>query len=233
MSPTTSPRVRARLDRRLTLVAALLWPATAGAAGGADVVDDPFVETPGVCHIESWYVAPLDGGSLAHLGIGCTPKAIHRLELDAAVERVTGGGTTELFEPGFKYTLLVIGKLSLGTEFTAALDRRGRFGGASLFVPLSYALGKYTIVNLDIGAQRGAAADGGRDALYWGGQIAQAFAPHFAAIGEVFGDNRHTPGVQGGLRWSPGPERFDFDLRASHGPDHAGTALTFGLTWRT
>jgi hypothetical protein len=51
-------------------------------------------------------------------------------------------------------------------------------------------------------------------------------------IGEVFGTIGHAAGGQGGVRWSPGPQKIDIDLRGSHGSGPLGDAVTLGLTVR-
>lgn len=216
------------------LAACLLVSPPAHAAGGADVVDDSFVETPGTCHIETWFTGAFRGGTLSHAGLGCTPKSAHLLEIDAAIERTTGGGATEYFEPGLKYTLYVLpARLAVGVSGTLAVDQHGRLAGAALTVPVALTLGKYTAINVDVGYQL-TRAPGRRDRndMFWGAQIAQAVAPHFTLIGETYGFGHGSPGAQGGVRWSPGPQRVDIDLRVSTGPASAGRAATLGVTVR-
>lgn len=80
----------------VAILAALLVPGTARAAGGADAVDDAYAETPRVCHVENWLIASVEGGggALQHVGVGCTTARPPRLEIDAAAREAQGAGTT-------------------------------------------------------------------------------------------------------------------------------------------
>lgn len=216
---------------RVGVASGLLALAAPAHAGGPDAVDDAYVETPRSCHVENWLIVPRAGNALSHVGVGCTPRHAPLLELDVAVERQGGPWS---IQPGVKYTLLTLpGAFALGISGTAIVDGHGGYDGFALDVPMSIVGGKYTIISLDIGAliSRDRHAPTLRQAT-WGAQVTQAVAPHFSLVGEVFGVDTHTPGEQAGLRWSPGPERVDIELRASHGGISAGSAVTLGLTVR-
>ncbi|WP_404713876.1 hypothetical protein [Sphingomonas sp. MMS24-J13] len=205
------------------------------AAGGPDIVDDAFAETPKVCHLESWLIAPLHGDALTHAGIGCTFAAVPRLELDGAVEYQRGNADGPWsFQPTAKYTLLVHpGVFAIGLSGAGFVDRHGHLDGFAVDMPASFTRGRFTTINVDIGCvgtlERHAPA---QYQVSWGVQIVQAIAPHFSLMGEVFGVEAQKPGEQAGVRWSPGPQKVDIDLRASHGGTFAGTALTLGITFR-
>jgi hypothetical protein len=212
-------------------------PEAAHAAGGAQVVDDAFPETPALCHVENWLAQPTSGGgTLIHIGLGCTPKKNHLLELDAAWEHTTGPGpSSDTFFPGFKYLLFTLpGDKAIALSGSVGIDRRtGRLSSVALVLPMSATLGKYTQLNLNIGWQL-LRAPGTADEhqVTWGAQIYQAVAPHFWAVGEVFGANGQRPGAQGGVRFSPGPEKVDIDLLAAKGAGHNPATLTVGVTVR-
>lgn len=214
---------------------ALSIAAPACAAGGPDIVDDAYAETPRVCHAEGWLIAPRDGNALTHLGLGCTFARAPRLEVDAAVEwqRGNAGGAWS-FQPGVKYTLLArAGTFAVGLAAATFVDRHGHDGGVTIDVPMSFVRGRYTVINVDIGCV--GTFDRGAPARYqpsWGVQVNQAIAPHFTLIGEIFGIAAQKPGEQAGIRWSPGPQKVDIDLRASHGGTYPGSALTIGITLR-
>jgi hypothetical protein len=213
-------------------IAAALAVTPAWAAGGADVVDDAFVETPGDCHIESWLTGASYNGSLAHLGVGCTPRAVPRLELDGAVEHPIGQSGGATFFPAAKYTLLARpAALSLGISATGQIDRRGHAVRAAVNLPLSLSRGRYTEINLNLGWQWLDHKLGLRDGVTWGAQVDQAVVRHTRLIGEIFGTGVH-PGTQGGLRWSPGHERIDVDLRFAHDLDGPRHAVILGVTIR-
>jgi len=74
-----------RSAQRWTAFAALLLAEAALAAGGAHVVDNAAVATPGTCHLE-----PLVSRSAPHAGLvatnpACTPGALPNLGLGAAL----------------------------------------------------------------------------------------------------------------------------------------------------
>jgi hypothetical protein len=205
------------------------------AAGGPDIVDDAFAETPKVCHLESWLIAPINGDALTHIGAGCTFGAVPRLELDVAIEHQQGNADGAWsFQPTAKYTLLVRpGVFAIGLSGAGFIDRHGHADGFAVDVPVSFVRGRFTTINVDVGCV--ATLDRHAPTQYqmsWGVQVIQAIAPHFSLMGEVFGIEAQKPGEQAGIRWSPGPQKVDIDLRASHGGTFAGTALTLGITLR-
>jgi hypothetical protein len=217
------------------VVCALPRAAPARAAGGPDVVDDAYAENPRICHIESWLAEPLHGASLTHLGIGCTFAAVPRLEIDAATERQHGNvGGPWSFQPGLKYTLVARAAVfAVGLSGAAQIDRNGRAEGFVINLPITFVRGRFTLIDLDLGCTLSRDHTGPfRGQATWGVQITQAFAPHLALIGEIFGVDTHRPGAQAGLRWSPGPEKVDIDLRASQGAVTPGSAVTLGVTLR-
>jgi hypothetical protein len=61
-------------------------PAPPPRAGGAHLIDDPGVETPGTCHLETWITGYGGGRGLVNLSPGCTREALPRLELGGAVQ---------------------------------------------------------------------------------------------------------------------------------------------------
>lgn len=205
------------------------------AAGGPDIVDDAYAETPKVCHLESWLIAPISGTPLTHLGVGCTFAAAPRLELDGAIERQRGNPDgASSFQPTAKYTLYVRpGAFAIGLSGAGYFGRHGHADGFAVDVPVSFVRGRFTVINVDVGCvgtlERHAPT---QYQMSWGVQLVQAIAPHFSLMGEVFGTEAQKPGEQAGLRWSPGPQKVDIDLRASHGGTFAGTAFTLGITWR-
>jgi hypothetical protein len=227
--------VRDRTAWVLVLAPLVAWPLPAWAAGGADIVDDAFVETPGVCHVESWRVEANKSASLTHLDLGCTPPAFRHLELGGAIERGDNGGPSGWnFSPTVKYTLFARpSAVALGISTSIVVNRKGRMTATAINVPLSISRGKYTVINLNAGwhVTRNAGVPV-RNRASWGAQISQAVAPHVMLIGEAFGMVGDRPGGQGGVRWSPGRQKVDLDLRGSCGPGSGGKAITLGITVR-
>ena len=65
------------------LLALSTW-SDARAAGGAHIVDDSEVETPGHCHVELWVTRFVPGNGYANAAPACTPKQIPFLEVGLA-----------------------------------------------------------------------------------------------------------------------------------------------------
>jgi hypothetical protein len=58
----------------------------AKAAGGAHVIDDATVETPGTCHLESWVTLYNGDRGLLNPSPACTRKAWPNLEIGASIQ---------------------------------------------------------------------------------------------------------------------------------------------------
>ena len=66
----------------ILLVVALLFASSPGwTAGGAHIVDDSEVETPGTCHIESWVTRFVPGDGYANVEPACTLERVPWLEI--------------------------------------------------------------------------------------------------------------------------------------------------------
>lgn len=56
------------------------------AAGGPHIVDDAEVETPGVCHLETWATRYIPGDGYFNLAPACTTLQMPWLEIGAAYQ---------------------------------------------------------------------------------------------------------------------------------------------------
>src|SRR4051812_17783788 len=79
-------------------------PAWAG--GGAHVVDDDAVETPGTCHLEIWGTRYGSHSGLANLSPACTREAWPDLELGVAVQHTWDSKDHTIAGPALKLHLV-------------------------------------------------------------------------------------------------------------------------------
>ena len=207
----------------------------ARASGNEHVIDDAAVETPGVCHLESWATRLGPRRGLINLSPACTRKAWPNLEIGGAVQHGWDDGRTDTtVGPALKYTLrgedtglglgvIVGGAWSVGS---------GRPETASLIVPVTLKLNDRVRFNLNLGWTH-ARADTHRNAAFRGAQAEVGVARDLTVMVEAFQREGGKAGGQAGVRWNPGGGRFDLDLIAGRRIDGATpSAITLGLTFR-
>ena len=119
----------------LLWVAAAVWAGPTLAAGGAHVVDDSEVETPGTCHVELWVAEFVPGDGYANVAPACTTLEIPWLEIGAAYahcwdQTVSG----PLIGPQLKINFRPASKgVGFGPGLSAAVNTRtGEVGLAGL-----------------------------------------------------------------------------------------------------
>lgn len=211
-------------------VASVAW-----ASGNEHVIDDSVVETPGVCHLESWATRFDPRHGLVNLSPACTRKAWPNLEIGGAVQHAWDNGSSDTtIGPALKYTLRAEDTgVGLGVIGGGAWSvRSGRLETASLIVPVTLKLSDRVRVNLNAGWSH-VRADAKRDAAFYGAQAEVGVARDVTLMVEAFRRDGGKPGGQLGLRWNPGGGRVDFDLVAGRRIDGATPrAITLGLTLR-
>lgn len=235
-APSHSPAPSSNVLRRLLAGLALLWSAVAAspasAAGNAQVVNDAAVETPGICHVESWASAARGGDGLVNLGIGCTPRSIEWLELDLGTQRSWSDGARDTtLTPGFKIAAATLSEaVSLGIAggVTWGLSD-GHAETVNLTVPLSIQMAPAVQLNLNAGWEWN--RDGVEHRAVFGGQVMWSASPELSLMAEGFGCTDGTAGYQLGARWTP-VDWLDVDLLAGHVLNLRGTAVTLGITAR-
>lgn len=228
---------RGRRVAALVPIVVMLWRPHVQAAGGAHVVDDAGVETPGVCHVETWLARNGPRQGLFNLSPACTFEALPRLELGASVQRIwdrdahaydtMAGPTLKLnlwpVERGFG-----VGLAGAGTWST----RSGRLETASLIVPVTIGLHENLRVNLNAGwlySRTGIR----RNEAFVGVQVEATIVLDVTLMGEVFGRDHGPPGAQVGVRWTPGGRWLDVDLLSGWRTDSVTPwSLTLGVTVR-
>lgn len=207
--------------------------APAFAAGGARVIDDAAVETPGVCHVETWLTGSTGANRLFQLAPACTPRALPNLEL--------GGSLTRTWAPGTHDTVIgAAAKLNLRDEMhhgwgiavsggIAWSADRSDLDSANINVPLTVPVGR---VRLNLNASwLWTRADG--HSAFVGAQADWTVQPDLDLVAEVFTRDTGRAGGQIGLRWTPGGGHVDFDLIAGRYIDGTTpTSLTAGVIAR-
>lgn len=211
---------------------ALLAAGPAFAAGGAHVIDDTAVETPGTCHLENWVTHSTGGQWLVNSAPACTSEALPNLEIGGFVSHSSSPSADEtLIGLAPKLTLRSEERgIGIGLSVSAGYGvGRDRFETASLIVPVTIPAGKRLRFNLNSGWQWSHA---GHD-LFVGGQVECELRPNLSLMGEGFAHARGKAGGQTGLRWTMAGGRMDVDLLAGRYLDGATpTAITLGITLR-
>jgi hypothetical protein len=207
--------------------------APAFASGGARVIDDSAVETPGVCHVETWLTGSTGSNRLFQFAPACTPQALPTLEL--------GGSFTRTWAPGTDDTIVAAAaKLNLRDEAArgwgvavsggiAYSADRGEVDSANINVPVTIPIGR---VRFNLNASwLWSRADG--HAAFIGAQADWTLRPDLNLFAEAFARDTGRAGGQIGLRWTPGGGKVDFDLIAGRYVDGVTpTSLTAGAILR-
>lgn len=203
------------------------------AAGGAHVVDDANVETPGACHLETW-LSRYGNGSLLNLSPACTSRALPQVELGAALQRTWGSEFGTVVGPTLKIKLRspetglgfgMIANAAWSTQ-TAKLDV------TSLIVPVSLRISRHLRANINAGWLHALFSDR-PDRVFLGAQIEADIADGLMVMGEAFTRGEGRVGGRIGLRWSPVPEAVNIDLLTGWRTEgRSPWAVTIGVTVR-
>ncbi|USQ93928.1 hypothetical protein [Caulobacter sp. RL271] len=213
----------------------LLAVAQAWASGNEHVIDDAAVETPGVCHLETWTTRFARRQGLLNLAPACTRKTWPRLEIGGGLQRAWSNGAAETtVGPALKLNILPEDRgLGLGLAGAAGFGlRAGHLDSASLVAPMTIPVGPRLRINLNAGWSY-VRADAKSDAAFVGAQAEWSMARNLTLMVETFRRDAGHAGGQLGVRWNPGGGRFDLDLVAGRRIDGASPrAVSLGLTVR-
>lgn len=203
------------------------------ASGGAHVVDDAEVETPGLCHAESWLTGFGDGRRLVNLSPACTLLALPSVEFGAAIQHGWERNRRQtLIGPAVKLALRSPSRgVGLGAVFSAAVDARtGKAETASVLVPVTIDLTPRVRTNFNLSYQW--ARSGDRHGLVAGAQVEARVRGNLSVMAEGFVRDGGKPGFQVGMRWTP-RAWIDVDLLGGRRVDGSGArAVTLGVTLR-
>lgn len=231
------------LLRFLTIVClglAVLCPVPeASAAGGSHIVDDSEVETPGVCHLETWATRFIPGDGYYNLAPACTTLKMPWLEIGVADQHYWDEITIgPLLGPAMKVNLQSVEKtgLGIGLGLSAGVNvRTGELGFVQLLALVSYQLDERVRFNFNAGWNY--LVSDVPNALFYGAQVEADVGGGVSLMLEAFGRAQGgLVGTQVGLRFTPtirGREPFDFDLLVGTYFDHISTRfVTLGVTVR-
>lgn len=213
--------------------AAMLAAEEVRASGGAHVVDDAEVETPGLCHAESWLTGFGSGRGLANLSPACTFNALPSIEFGAAIQHGWARGHRHtLIGPAVKLALRKPSRgFGLGVAVSAAVDTAtGKTESAALLVPVTVDLTPQVRTNFNLSYQW--ARSGDRHGLVAGAQVEARVRGNLSVMAEGFVRDGAKPGFQAGVRWTP-RAWVDVDLLGGRRVDGTGArAVTLGVTLR-
>jgi hypothetical protein len=218
------------------MLAAILAPgAVAQAAGGAHIVDDSEVETPGTCHLETWVTRFVPGDGYLNLGPACTSELMPRIEMGVTLQHYWDEAiNAPLFGPTFKFNFFPestgVG-LALGLNAGVNLHT-GTVGVASLIMLVSIPLDDRVRINVN-GGWNYLSNVNNPNAAFYGIQVESKVAWDISLMLEVFGREPGIAGAQIGLRYTPNDSWFDFDILAGNAFDATSAKFfTFGVTVR-
>jgi hypothetical protein len=203
------------------------------AAGGARVVDDAAVTTPGTCVVETWLTASTDANRLFQFAPACTLRALPVLEIGGAITHSWAPGVNDtVITPAAKVNLVDETRRGWGVAVSAGVGfsvNRGEVDSANINVPLTIPVGR---VRLNLNASWLWSRAEGHSAFV-GVQADWTVRPDLDVMAEVFTRDSGRAGGQIGLRWTPGGGNVDFDLIAGRYIDGVTpTSLTVGVIAR-
>jgi len=222
------------------LVLSVLCPGLeALAAGGPHIVDDSEVETPGVCHLETWATRFIPGDGYFNIAPACTTLQMPWLEIGAAYQHywddIVAG---PLIGPAIKLNFLSADKnaLGVGLGLNAGVSPvTGELGYAQALALMTLPLNENVRFNFNAGWTY--LATDVPNAFFWGAQVEANVGGGVGLMLEAFGRAQGgLVGTQAGLRYTPsirGREPFDFDLLVGTFFDDTSTRfITIGVTVR-
>jgi len=210
-----SQDVKQFITAGLLLLALSTWSA-ARAAGGAHIVDDSEVETPGTCHVELWVTRFVPGNGYANAAPACTSKRIPFLEVGLAYQDYwSEENNAPILGPTVKVNLRPQDSgLGLAIEANSGVNiLTGDLNFASVFAVMSIPIREKYRVNLNAGWNY---LQGDMpDAFFYGAQIEAEIGRDVTFMVEGFGRAPGIGGIQAGVRYNPKGGPLDFDLLAA------------------
>ncbi len=211
----------------------LIGAPMAKAGAGPHVIDDAGVETPGLCHVESWTTWSRNN-RLVNAAPACTLEALQRLEIGADMvgTRADGRwGTT--IGPALKLNLgMEVARIDWAMGAAAHYDfGSGALVDAAVTLPVTVKISDRARLNANLAWDHTPSAEH-RNAAFYGAQIEYDLRPDLLLMAETYQRHADPLGVQAGLRWTPRRGPVDVDLLVGLPDGGRETTLTFGLTFR-
>ncbi len=217
----------------LVAIATLATP-RAQAAGGAHIVDDSEVETPGTCHVEGWVTRFVPGEGYYNVAPACTMKSLPMVEIGANFQHYWDQTVNApLLGPAMKVNFQSeTTGVGVGLGLNGGVNvRTGDLGLASLIMLVTLPVDDKVKFNFNAGWSylRGNTPD----ALFYGAQVEAKVGWDVSLMLEVFGRAPGQVGTQMGLRYTPGDGPVDIDLLAGSIFDPSSPRFfTVGVTVR-
>lgn len=219
----------------LLLALALIPDSEVRASGGAHIVDDSEVETPGTCHLETWVTRFVPGDGYLNLGPACTSERMPRIQMGATLQHYWDEDVdAPLLGPTFKVNLIPQATgVGLGLNLNAGMNlKTGNLGIASLIMLVSIPLDDRVKINVN-GGWNYLNNDYNQNAAFYGIQVESKVAWDVSLMLEVFGREPGIAGAQLGLRYTPNDGWVDFDILAGNSFDATSPKFfTVGVTVR-
>lgn len=199
----------------LPALAAALTPVV-GHAARPFITDDARLTNPGMCQLESWRrMDPSAHESWAM--VGCNPTGNLELTLGTGYLKADDAPGTHDHVLQAKTLLRPLQTNGWGWGFAAGTLRHAEdepgpnlWGNTYLYVPASFSFqDDRVVVHTNLGWMRQRRTEVHH--LTWGAGAEIALWGPVAAIAEAFGDHRHQPYFQTGLRWSVLPGLLQLD----------------------
>jgi hypothetical protein len=216
------------------------WPiAAALAAGGAHIVDDSEVETPGVCHLETWVTRFVPGDGYYNVAPACTAEQMPFLEMGVTLQHYWDEAVgAPLFGPAMKINFQrdTTG-VGVGLGLNAGVNlATGDLNVAGLTALVTVPFDDKVRISLNAGWSylKGDTPN----AFFYGGQVEAKVGLDVTLMVEMFGRAPEgQSGLQTGLRYTPtmnGKEGWiDFDLLlGSYFDSSSSRFFTLGVTVR-
>jgi hypothetical protein len=226
------------MTKALRSVGLLLWmvlaPNPMWAAGGAHVVDDSEVETPGLCHVDTWVAASFTSDVLFNGAPACTTTKIPWLEIGAAYNHYWGSLNAPLFGPAMKVNFRSEETgFGVGLGLNGAVNlKTGNLGFASTLLLVSWPIDDRVKFHANAGWSYLAGVEA-PNALFYGGQVEIDVGRNVMLMLEAFGQAPGSPGTQMGLRYTPNKGPVDIDLLVATYFDSVTTRfITLGVSVR-
>lgn len=218
----------------LCVLTLLCAPSSGWTAGGAHIVDDSEVETPGTCHVETWVTRFIPGDGYANFEPACTLERVPWLEIGVPYQHYWDQTVAApLLGLQVKTTIQSdTHGVGFGLGMNAAVNTTtGQLNLGSVIGLVTIPVGKSLRINLNAGWSY--LDSDAPNAFFWGGQMEVDMGNDFSLMLEVFGRRPGLTGNQLGVRYTPNNGRFDFDLLVGTTFDDVTTQfITMGVTVR-